>query len=287
MAATRDRELFERVLRHYSGGSMTCARCGRTDDLSIDHHVPRSLNPNQGLKRDVGKPLWSRLVREGFPGGYSVLCRVCNASKPEELPTRTDDSGRLEFPIQRRRLNKTSRKFELKIEWLGHGERGYSEELSRRKDPEFGSPLPAALAGKRVGYEMMDLKIAFEVETGARLPMRVSRYHHGPPGVAWTQTLQEFAALWPETREFRSEPIQSGPTGWDDLGRGEFRCRRCAAGKGSFNRVRTEERKREHRCGRLIRPEVTAARLALADPAWKSQIFEFVLGKLAAESKRP
>jgi len=67
---------------HYGG---KCACCGEHNlvFLSIDH-----LNNGGGeeRKRIVGKnsggrKFYARLKRQGYPGGYQVLCYNCNAAK--------------------------------------------------------------------------------------------------------------------------------------------------------------------------------------------------------------
>jgi hypothetical protein len=62
----------------------TCACCGTTDQLCIDHINGDGKQHRQQL---FGRPagatvsfyLW--LIREGFPQGFQTLCKPCNSSK--------------------------------------------------------------------------------------------------------------------------------------------------------------------------------------------------------------
>ena len=60
----------EKVLDHYG---RTCACCGATERLSIDHVVPVRWNRPRNI--------YLYLVRRHFPEGFQVLCRPCNSSK--------------------------------------------------------------------------------------------------------------------------------------------------------------------------------------------------------------
>lgn len=70
--------LKEKVVKHYSQGSMNCKCCGESNIhfLTIDHVVP--LN---GPRVDIGSGFYRRLVKEGFPDGYQVFCYNCNLGK--------------------------------------------------------------------------------------------------------------------------------------------------------------------------------------------------------------
>lgn len=98
---SRTRRPAERaaIIAYYSNGTMACACCGATERLSIDH-----IAGNGGEHRaDIGSygsgsTSFSRwLVMQGFPPGYQVLCRSCNASKREtsacRLHNRSDVSA--------------------------------------------------------------------------------------------------------------------------------------------------------------------------------------------------
>lgn len=74
-------ELRAKVFRHYG---TTCACCGTTENLSIDH-----VNGNGGDHREElfgrryggGHELYRWLVKNGFPAGFQTLCLPCNQSK--------------------------------------------------------------------------------------------------------------------------------------------------------------------------------------------------------------
>jgi len=82
-----------RVLAHYG---TSCACCGATEKLAIDH-----INGDGGAHRKelFGDPriggtlftIW--LVKQGFPPGYQTLCVPCNASKRNGDSCRLDHGG--------------------------------------------------------------------------------------------------------------------------------------------------------------------------------------------------
>lgn len=63
------------MLEHYG---KVCACCGESDPrfLTIDHIEGRSIEELKG--KSSGYHLYSRLKREGFPGGFQTLCFNCN-----------------------------------------------------------------------------------------------------------------------------------------------------------------------------------------------------------------
>lgn len=70
----------DRVFDHYG---RSCACCGTTEKLTIDHvggggtqHRVEVLGRNQ-----AGAQFYAWLVRTGFPEGFQTLCRRCNTSK--------------------------------------------------------------------------------------------------------------------------------------------------------------------------------------------------------------
>lgn len=71
-----------RVFDHYG---RSCACCGATENLSIDHingngkqHREELFGRSQGR---AGNGFYFWLVKQGFPSGYQTLCRRCNISK--------------------------------------------------------------------------------------------------------------------------------------------------------------------------------------------------------------
>jgi hypothetical protein len=71
------------VLAYYGDGS--CACCGSTENLSIDHVAGNGAEHRKELSGRSGGCyglwVWQWLIREGFPPGYQVLCIPCNSSK--------------------------------------------------------------------------------------------------------------------------------------------------------------------------------------------------------------
>ncbi len=69
----------EKIIRHYSNGTMKCACCGEDDIncLSIDH-----IN-NNGTehKKETGGHLYWWIKKNNFPEGFQVLCYNCNIVK--------------------------------------------------------------------------------------------------------------------------------------------------------------------------------------------------------------
>ncbi len=66
------------VVDHYGG---QCACCGETElvFLTVDHI---NNDGKEDRKRNyVGAMLYRKLIREGFPEGYQVLCWNCNWAK--------------------------------------------------------------------------------------------------------------------------------------------------------------------------------------------------------------
>lgn len=64
-----------KVLAHYG---TSCACCGTTEDLTIDH-IDGNGREHRAEVGGSGVYLW--LIRQGFPEGYQTLCRPCNTSK--------------------------------------------------------------------------------------------------------------------------------------------------------------------------------------------------------------
>jgi hypothetical protein len=81
--------LKERVLSHYSAGTMACAnpfnqhREPYTDirALEIDHIHGGGLAHFRSIGRMGGNGFYKWLITRGFPEGYQVLCANCNRIK--------------------------------------------------------------------------------------------------------------------------------------------------------------------------------------------------------------
>lgn len=62
------------VIDHYTTGARVCGVCGFDDVRALDvDHIDGFVG-----KREPSNTLIRRLVREGFPAGYRILCRNCN-----------------------------------------------------------------------------------------------------------------------------------------------------------------------------------------------------------------
>lgn len=71
-----------RIISHYSGGSMRCSWCHEDDYmvLTIDHvnndgAADRKSGSGSGIK------LYLKLIKNGFPKGFDILCMNCNLAK--------------------------------------------------------------------------------------------------------------------------------------------------------------------------------------------------------------
>lgn len=76
------RRIHEEALAAYGDG--TCACCGTTEDLSLDHINGDGAEQREamyGNRRNGGYRFYLWLRRNGYPPGYQVLCRRCNHSK--------------------------------------------------------------------------------------------------------------------------------------------------------------------------------------------------------------
>jgi len=73
-------KLRAQVFGHYG---TSCACCGRTDDLSIDHIGGNGHEHRQEIfgRQGGGVEFYHWLIQHGFPEGYQTLCRPCNQSK--------------------------------------------------------------------------------------------------------------------------------------------------------------------------------------------------------------
>jgi hypothetical protein len=76
----RRAEIKAQLFGHYG---TTCACCGTTERLTIDHVNGGGAGHREALfgSRGVGAQFWYWLIRQGFPPGYQTLCASCNSSK--------------------------------------------------------------------------------------------------------------------------------------------------------------------------------------------------------------
>lgn len=76
--ASRRARVREQVFDHYGN---TCACCGETEDLTIDHLNGDGREHRDELGYNGGTEFYAWLIREGFQPGFAVLCMPCNCSK--------------------------------------------------------------------------------------------------------------------------------------------------------------------------------------------------------------
>ena len=251
MSAASEKRLFERIVRHYSNGTMACSRCGRTDNLSVDHTVARVFTSGNDPGKDVGRPLWRRLEREGFPDGYSVLCRVCNSAKwgsdlREIWAAHTGPPVRKGRP----RVREFSREvidFKIRFE----AETGVRLPMAGRHDSS-GRVRPGWVTSLRAFHRIA----FFDGEENAVL----GRVRPGLEGYCY-------------------EDLGRGQESWEAMQEGRQRCRRCGAIYGTSPvgpSEKTLQAMRTHRCVRWLRQEVAVTRLASADPLWKCRLLSFL-----------
>lgn len=72
-----------KVYRHYSNGTMSCSKCGITDDrvLTIDHI--NGGGRTQFLKTHMNLPQW--IINNNYPKGmFQILCFNCQFIKASE-----------------------------------------------------------------------------------------------------------------------------------------------------------------------------------------------------------
>lgn len=215
MTGRRDSALFRAALERYSNGPLKCASCGRSDDLSIDHIVPRSRAADPAAKLDIGRRLWARLKREGYPDGYAVLCRVCNTARNRGTDAKlatypADKQGRPLLQVSRRKRHDVGNHYYNYAAWAGPGDSDYDSGRARatrtawtklQKTQWWERPRPPAPFFKPIDQAVRDYKIRFEVETGLRLPLMGRRGQEG-----FVQLLRAFYA----EEFYLSEPSPGG-----------------------------------------------------------------------------
>ena len=87
--------LKNKIISHYSNGTMECAICGHSDRraLCLDHinndgaEHRRSLDKNGNKKNVSNTSVYQSLLKQNFPEGYQVLCHNCNFIKEFERKT--------------------------------------------------------------------------------------------------------------------------------------------------------------------------------------------------------
>lgn len=71
-----DKIAFEqRIFRELMERDARCAKCPRTDNLTLDHIIAQALLADFGID----------IAREVIPENYQLLCRPCNVFKADRL----------------------------------------------------------------------------------------------------------------------------------------------------------------------------------------------------------
>ena len=80
-AETRARK--DRVIAHYSSGSMACACCGVSirQFLTLDHIAGNGNKHRKQLATSGGDPVYRWIEKHGYPDGFQVLCFNCNCGR--------------------------------------------------------------------------------------------------------------------------------------------------------------------------------------------------------------
>ncbi len=77
--------LRKEVLSHYSGGTPSCKCCNEThyEFLTLDHINEDGAEQKRKLfgNRTSSYQMYNWVKKNGYPGGYQVLCYNCNCAK--------------------------------------------------------------------------------------------------------------------------------------------------------------------------------------------------------------
>jgi hypothetical protein len=73
----------KQCIEYYSGGTFKCVRCGYNiyEGLCLDHINDNGAEDRKFRRMTSGGATYRRLIKEGFPSGYQVLCGGCNQAK--------------------------------------------------------------------------------------------------------------------------------------------------------------------------------------------------------------
>lgn len=74
----RTKRKKEKLVRHYSKGTMKCESCGFSDIRALN--IDRIDNSGHEHRKTVDN-VYDWLIRENFPEGFAVLCSNCNWKK--------------------------------------------------------------------------------------------------------------------------------------------------------------------------------------------------------------
>lgn len=105
------KNIFIKVISHYSNGTMKCALCNenRVLGLSIDH-----INGKGKEHRKIVKHLYPWLIKNNFPEGYQVLCMNCQV---EKTLANGENSLNKNPTKQQIKIRNKNNKAEDKIKW--------------------------------------------------------------------------------------------------------------------------------------------------------------------------
>lgn len=75
-------EMRVKILSHYSNGKMECACCGENvlEFLTLDH-INNDGTKMRKMYPGGGHQHYRRIIKEGFPLGFQVLCYNCNCGR--------------------------------------------------------------------------------------------------------------------------------------------------------------------------------------------------------------
>ncbi len=88
--AALEHDIFNKLIE----SDPKCRKCGRTDNLTLDHIVPQSILFLFGVDINL----------EVIPGNYQILCRLCNQFKSSRLDFAIPDTKELMFDLLNTRL---------------------------------------------------------------------------------------------------------------------------------------------------------------------------------------
>ena len=76
--AERHRNLRDWAIKVYGG---KCACCSTIENLTVDHIDGSAGGIYRSARSPGGTTIYTWLLHRGYPKGFQILCRSCNASK--------------------------------------------------------------------------------------------------------------------------------------------------------------------------------------------------------------
>lgn len=88
------------VLSHYSDGRLACLLCGEDgyEFLCLDHVDGGGNKHRAEHNMSASDPTYKRILKEGFPPGFRILCHNCNRFSKREDRTFAKEFGPMVFP---------------------------------------------------------------------------------------------------------------------------------------------------------------------------------------------